>query len=452
MHKKGKSMASNSIGEFFIKLGVNYDDKNAKAFQKSMKKTDEAVGSTAKGFGVLATQSKQATSTIRNNLGTISSIAKKATFTIAGLGTGAVYAGAKIGKSLINLQNLSQQTGSSVQDIELFRRQLEQVGGSANDADGFVRGFAERIAQLKVLGGDAGVFLPQIFKDGGNLNDPVKALERVREFLLKQGKDKRLLVAQDLGLSPELLSLLTAPQQEFESIRKKALSTQIADASYIKKAKDFQSDFSALQSEFRRIKLDLFAGTSKDIQEVVKELKEFLSEEDIKTIIIESVKKISQLFQLMIKGFGGVLERVSVAGQQLSSGNTLGAVKTLASGTEEQRIAKQLKKNKSLSNKDLTRRLNLSSINSVGFKAVSDEFERRGISGGDINLPASIQRLTGLSASEKEVQQAVNNRQATNNVNITQNFNNSTTTADEAGALKRSLQQASATFNTKEYN
>ena len=443
-----------AIKDFYVQIGVEFDSTATKKFEQAMKNLSESIDGVTNSVSELGDQSRRTETTVTNSFNSMFSVAKRATFGIAGLGTASVIAGRKISQGLIDINNLSEQSGASVAQIEKFRRELELAGGSAGEADAFVQGLSEKLAQLKVLGGDAGVFLPQIFQGADQLANPIEALDRIREYLKTASREQRLLVAQELGLSSRALGLLTLPDAEYSKIKEQARATETINREYIEQAKTFNREFAALSTEFRRIQLDLFAGTSEEIKEVVKQLREFLADEDIKTIIIETIKKTSDLFKLLIQGMGGILERISVAGQQLGQGETLGAVKTLTLGTEEQQISRQVGKLGSLNDKQLVRRLNMQSgdLSSVSFNAISDELERRGISGADINLPASLQRMIGLAPSEDKVRQAISSRQQTNNINVTNNFNNSTTRSGEANVLEGQIKQAIANSTREDIN
>ena len=175
-----------SLGELFISLGV-------KADEAKLKKIDSGIKS------------------IRNG-----ALALSAAFTGAIVGLDRFVDGTLRG--VVSLQNLSNQTGLAVQELQKWQ-QAGQLSNLALDADqiaGSIGTVQKNIAKIRLGQGDLSPF--QLLGVDLMGQDAFGVLEQLRGSI--QGLDPTITanLLEQIGLTPDFINLLKLSRQEFEAL------------------------------------------------------------------------------------------------------------------------------------------------------------------------------------------------------------------------------------------
>lgn len=250
-----------SINDFYLGLGIDFDEKALKRYEKHLKGIDKGVKNAEKSTKKLGEETVSTATKADMSLGKLFNIGKKTALGIAGVGTAAVYAGAKIADSNVELGNLAEQTGFSLEQIQRFRRQVELMGGDLSEADGFASSFSKKIAELMVQGGEAGRFSLELFGRGDvDLNDLDQIMARLREFYQTADINRQRLATAEFGLTPSTVALLATSEDSFKEINRLANETEFLSKQDVENAREFDRTWGNLKIKTKAFANNIFSG------------------------------------------------------------------------------------------------------------------------------------------------------------------------------------------------
>lgn len=174
------------LGELFMTLGFDVDDKKLKEF-------NSAVNSLAMDMGK----------------------------TVAVV-TGAIWAidrfVAGLIKSAAALADFNNQTGLSTQKLQEWQSaaQMSNLGISAQDVLSSIKAIQDNLVQIKLGGGNVSPFQMMGIDIAGK--DAFGVLEQVRERIKGMDRNVAVNLMQQMGINPQMLNVLQLSRSEFEKL------------------------------------------------------------------------------------------------------------------------------------------------------------------------------------------------------------------------------------------
>lgn len=125
--------------------------------------------------------------------------------------------------SSASLQRLSSNLGTSITDMKKFGNAVYNVGGNSQEAINSIEGLISKITRLKVMGDTSS--LPWLNFLGvspatstGERKDVNQLLDEIRSGLLKYKEPERKLIAEQIGIGPDLLYAMSKTDEEWRKL------------------------------------------------------------------------------------------------------------------------------------------------------------------------------------------------------------------------------------------
>lgn len=272
-----------SIGELFIELGVQADT--------------QTINKVNAGF-----------KTLRTNL-----------LLAAGAFTGAIVGLDRFVNSALNgvvaLQNLSAQTGLSVEKLQQFQQagQLSNLALSADQIAQSIGNVQKNLAQIKIGQGNIAPF--QLLGVDIAGQDAFGVIEQLRDSI--QGLDPAIatnLISQ-IGLSPDFINLLKLSRKEFEALSENTFLNpkQRADIDRV------GTSIKALTLRFKALKDQAVAKIAPQLNELVEQFFKWLKDNGDK--IVATITSMARGFASFASAVGNAFTMVarfidSIAGME----------------------------------------------------------------------------------------------------------------------------------------
>ena len=264
-----------SIGELFINLGVKGDTK----------KLDEFKGSVTK---------------LRSNL----------------IAVGAAFAGAVVGlntlvnsslKGVVSLQNLSNQTGLAVENLQKLQQvgQLSNLALSADQIAQSIGNLQKNINDITVFG--AGNLTPfaQLGVDPMQSKTAFEVLERVRENIKGLNAATATNLISQIGLSPEFINILRLSREEFDKLS----NNMFLSGQQRKDIDKLGTSMKSLQLRFIALKDQAVAKLAPELDKLVNQFFKWV--DDNGNNIIQLISGIGKSFAVFTKAVSGAFSLVS---------------------------------------------------------------------------------------------------------------------------------------------
>lgn len=262
-----------SLGELFITLGVKADEAKLKRF-------DEGVKS------------------LRNG-----AIALTAAFTGAVVGLNRFVDGTLQG--VVALQNLSNQTGLAIEELERWQQagQLSNLALNAEQIAQSIGNVQQNLAQIRLGQGNLSPF--QLLGVDVIGQDAFSVLEQLRGSI--QGLDAATatnLLGQ-IGLTPDFINLLKLSREEFESLSENTFLNK-------KQREDIDrvgTSIKALQLRFIALKDQAVAKIAPDLNNLNQEFFQWLKNNGDK--VIDTITEFAKGFALFTKAVGNAFSVIT---------------------------------------------------------------------------------------------------------------------------------------------
>ena len=262
---------ANAIAEIFVTLGLDASD-----FQKGMNNADKQM----QGIGDRASKVGEE---LRKGLGLAFSDVIKAAFPLLGV-TGAINALAGAQKGLYSVMKASKETGIPAEQYAAWGRAAENLGYSAEDAQGALAGLQSSLQEAALTGRSqaAGVLTylgVSLFKANGQMKSSVEVLRDLSGVLSKMPVEKARIYGQMMGISPSTVALLREGKNLTEELAKQLEAGPTKEQA--QRAWEVQKAWNQLSQSGGDLARELLVTLSPAIIkvfDVVKELSQFLSQ------------------------------------------------------------------------------------------------------------------------------------------------------------------------------
>lgn len=262
---------ANAIAEIFVTLGLDASD-----FQKGMKNADKQM----QGIGDRASKVGEE---LRKGLGLAFSDVIKAAFPLLGV-TGAINALAGAQRGLYSVMKASKETGIPAEQYAAWGRAAENLGYSAEDAQGALAGLQSSLQEAALTGRSqaAGVLTylgVGLFKANGQMKSSVEVLRDLSGVLSKMPVEKARIYGQMMGISPSTVALLREGKELTAELAKQLEAGPTKEQA--QKAWEVQKAWNQLSQSGGDLARELLVTLSPAIIkvfDVVKELSRFLSQ------------------------------------------------------------------------------------------------------------------------------------------------------------------------------
>lgn len=262
---------ANAIAEIFVTLGLDASD-----FQKGMNNADKQM----QGIGDRASKVGDE---LRKGLGLAFSDVVKAAFPLLGV-TGAINALAGAQKGLYSVMKASKETGIPAEQYAAWGRAAENLGYSAEDAQGALAGLQTSLQEAALTGRSqaAGVLTylgVSLFKANGQMKSSVEVLRDLSGVLSKMPVEKARIYGQMMGISPATVALLREGKDLTAELAKQLEAGPTKEQA--QRAWEVQKAWNQLSQSGGDLARELLVTLSPAIIkvfEVVKELSRFLSQ------------------------------------------------------------------------------------------------------------------------------------------------------------------------------
>ncbi len=264
-----------SIGELFINLGVKGDTK----------KLDEFKGSVTK---------------LRSNL----------------IAVGAAFAGAVVGlntlvnsslKGVVSLQNLSNQTGLAVENLQKLQQagQLSNLALSADQIAQSIGNLQKNINDITVFGSGNITPFSQLGVDPMQSKTAFEVLERVRENIKGLNAATATNLISQIGLSPEFINILRLSREEFDKLS----NNMFLSGQQRKDIDKLGTSMKSLQLRFIALKDQAVAKLAPELDKLVNQFFKWV--DDNGDNIIQLIAGIGKSFAVFTKAVSGAFSLVS---------------------------------------------------------------------------------------------------------------------------------------------
>ena len=264
-----------SIGELFINLGVKGDTKKLDEFKASVTK-------------------------LRSNL-----IAVGAAFTGAVVGLNTLVNSSL--KGVVSLQNLSNQTGLAVENLQKLQQvgQLSNLSLSADQIAQSIGNLQKNINDITVFG--AGNLTPfsQLGVDPMQSKTAFEVLERVRENIKGLNAATATNLISQIGLSPEFINILRLSREEFDKLS----NNMFLSGQQRKDIDKLGTSMKSLQLRFIALKDQAVAKLAPELEKLVNQFFKWV--DDNGNNIIQLISGIGKSFAVFTKAVSGAFSLVS---------------------------------------------------------------------------------------------------------------------------------------------
>lgn len=264
-----------SIGELFINLGVKGDTK----------KLDEFKGSVTK---------------LRSNL-----IAVGAAFTGAVVGLNTLVNSSL--KGVVSLQNLSNQTGLAVENLQKLQQagQLSNLALSADQIAQSIGNLQKNINDITVFGEGNITPFSQLGVDPMQSKTAFEVLERVRENIKGLNAATATNLISKIGLSPEFINILRLSREEFDKLS----NNMFLSGQQRKDIDKLGTSMKSLQLRFIALKDQAVAKLAPELDKLVNQFFKWV--DDNGDNIIQLISGIGKSFAVFTKAVSGAFSLVS---------------------------------------------------------------------------------------------------------------------------------------------
>lgn len=265
------------IGELFVALGLEVDDKKLDAFQGKIDKTKQRMTT----FIVAATAAAAA----------ITAISQSAI------------------NATVSMTNFNLQTGLSIDKLQQWQKvaQLSDVTLSAEQVTQSIAGLQSQLTQIRLGGGNVTPF--QLLGINTFGKDAFQVLEEIRGALVGIDNATATNLLQQIGLTPSFINILRLSRTEFEAINKEF---------FLNNAQ--RQGITKLGTSFTRLGIQLSAIKDNIVAEFAPALNKLLA---------DITKWFSGNGKQVIKDMGNIVKIMIDIAQVLS--NTIGLVYNITS-------------------------------------------------------------------------------------------------------------------------
>jgi len=264
-----------SIGELFINLGVKGDTKKLDEFKASVTK-------------------------LRSNL-----IAVGAAFTGAVVGLNTLVNSSL--KGVVNLQNLSNQTGLAVENLQKLQQvgQLSNLALSADQIAQSMGNLQKNINDITVFGSGNLTPFSQLGVDPMQSKTAFEVLERVRENIKGLNAATATNLISQIGLSPEFINILRLSREEFDKLS----NNMFLSGKQRKDIDNLGTSIKGLQLRFIALKDQAVAKLAPELDKLVNQFFKWV--DDNGDNIIQLISGIGKSFAVFTKAVSGAFGLVS---------------------------------------------------------------------------------------------------------------------------------------------
>lgn len=160
----------------------------------------------------------------------------------------------------LSLNMFSKNTGLSIVQAQQFGNVVEQMGGNAKEAMGFLAQLHSRLVNLKALGrsdeglGSALFFLNQKGAGiGRNITDPIAFIEKARKAYQLLTEDQKLVVREALRADQSTVLYLNSSDKKAAEMRK----TMAVNEQQIRQLTELGGSWAALSQVMRQLGVDI---------------------------------------------------------------------------------------------------------------------------------------------------------------------------------------------------
>lgn len=264
-----------SIGELFINLGVKGDTKKLDEFKASVTK-------------------------LRTNL-----IAVGTAFTGAVVGLNTLVNSSL--KGVVNLQNLSNQTGLAVENLQKLQQvgQLSNLALSADQIAQSMGNLQKNINDITVFGSGNLTPFSQLGVDPMQSKTAFEVLERVRENIKGLNAATATNLISQIGLSPEFINILRLSREEFDKLS----NNMFLSGKQRKDIDNLGTSIKGLQLRFIALKDQAVAKLAPELDKLVNQFFKWV--DDNGDNIIQLISGIGKSFAVFTKAVSGAFGLVS---------------------------------------------------------------------------------------------------------------------------------------------
>lgn len=151
---------------------------------------------------------------------------------------------------------LSARTGVSTQNISMFQNMVQEMGGTAEDANGAVSGLADALAKFKLGDPEALRGLQMMGVQIDPNATPDKVLDQIHQrigVLRKQGRPENVInamVTSVPGINQNMANLLEAPDAQYQAARRRAQANGLINPNDARQAEELQRTIADLRQSF----------------------------------------------------------------------------------------------------------------------------------------------------------------------------------------------------------
>lgn len=222
----------------------------------------------------------------------------------------------------LSLKRFEQNTGLATERLQQWRYVASQVSGSADAVNASIEAIATN--QEKIKFGQGSIKGYQLLGIDPN-SDPFEVLEQLRQKMQGLPAEMKRNIAQEFGVSRELVATLELTNNQFDQMRKSAF---IIPQESIDKINKFRADISVLQNRLDYLKNEIVAKMSPVITEFLDKIIKWTSNNQdkivsgLKTVysITRDVEQLFSHFAIVIDGlikstigWGNALKAVIIA-------------------------------------------------------------------------------------------------------------------------------------------
>ena len=264
-----------SIGELFINLGVKGDTKKLDEFKSSVTK-------------------------LRSNL-----IAVGAAFTGAVVGLNTLVNSSL--KGVVSLQNLSNQTGLAVENLQKLQQvgELSNLALSADQIAQSIGNLQKNINDITVFGEGNITPFSQLGVDPMQSKTAFEVLERVRENIKGLNAATATNLISKIGLSPEFINILRLSREEFDKLS----NNMFLNGQQRKDIDNLGTSIKSLQLRFIALKDQAVAKLAPELDKLVNQFFKWVDDKGENRIQLRS--GIGKSFAVFTKAVSGAFSLVS---------------------------------------------------------------------------------------------------------------------------------------------
>ncbi|ADG20397.1 tail tape measure protein TP901 core region [Paraburkholderia atlantica] len=237
-----------TLDEFIVKLGVSADVNQAKAF--------------------------------REQLTGITKAASVATAAIAGLAAGVTAWLAKSLDGLDALNQVSRETGESVEFIQRLGYAADMSGASVEAATGSIRGMTKAIGEAAAGVGRGAPAFEKYGLHAKNADDSVKqfseVLGDVQDKMARMSKAEQGAFLSKIGIDPSMVQVLRMSREELQGLFAEADAWGVSSAEQADAASEWKDQITDLAFGFDALRTQIAIGLLPRLKEFIGNLKEFL--------------------------------------------------------------------------------------------------------------------------------------------------------------------------------